>query len=135
MGVYGVQDGEIKLEASLQNPNELLESFIYDGLNKLSDDKKKEFVSSNEATALLEKGLIGRRTLVKLSKSDDIERRIGMAAIQMAKEKNDPIYDQLIKNRIKERDLLSKINTKYSNNAIRVAKAAQKEYLKMNIGR
>ena len=129
MGIYSPEN-DFHLDVELNNPNELLESYIYDDLSRLPESKRKEFAVSEEANVMLEKGIIGRRTLVKLSKSDDIERRIGMAAIQMAKEKNDPIYDQLIKNRVKERELLGKINSKYANSAIRIAKASQKEYLK-----
>lgn len=130
MGVYGPSNGELNLDATLQNPSTLIEAFCYDDILRMPEDQRKAFIESGEAQALVEKGMIGRKTLVKLSKSDDIERRIGMAAIQMAKEKNDPIYDQLIKNRIKERELLGKINNKYSNQALRVAKASQRDYLK-----
>ena len=84
---------------------------------------------------LEQKGLVGRRTRVSLSKADDLERRIGMASIQMAKETNDILYTQLVKNRVKERALLAKIDKKYRNKALRIAKADQKEYLKtMPIG-
>ena len=53
----------------------------------------------------------------------------------MAKETNDILYTQLVKNRVKERAILAKIDKKYRNKAMRIAKADQKEYLKtMPIG-
>lgn len=128
MGIFS--PNQVVMENELSNVNELLESFIYDEISRNSDEKRKEFVNSEHAQAMVEAGIIGRKTLVRLSKMDDLERRIGMAAIQLSKESNDSLYDQLIKVRIKERELLEKINNKYANKATRVAKMGQKEYLK-----
>lgn len=128
MGIFG--SGTIVMENELKQPEELLESYIYDEISRLSDEKRKEFVTSQEAQGMLEAGLISRKTLVRLSKNDDLERRIGMAAIQLSKESDDALYDQLVKVRIKERELLDKINAKYANKATRVAKIGQKDYLK-----
>lgn len=128
MGIFS--PNQVVMENELSNVNELLESFIYDEISRNSDEKRKEFVNSEQAQAMVEAGIIGRKTLVRLSKMDDLERRIGMAAIQLSKESNDSLYDQLIKVRIKERELLEKINNKYANKATRVAKMGQKEYLK-----
>lgn len=128
MGIFGTST--IVMENELKQPEELLESYIYDEISRLSDEKRQEFVNSQEAQGMLEAGLISRKTLVRLSKNDDLERRIGMAAIQLSKESDDALYDQLVKVRIKERELLDKINAKYANRATRVAKIGQKDYLK-----
>lgn len=128
MGIFGTST--IVMENELNQPEELLESYIYDEISRLSDEKRQEFVNSQEAQGMLEAGLISRKTLVRLSKNDDLERRIGMAAIQLSKESDDALYDQLVKVRIKERELLDKINAKYANRATRVAKIGQKDYLK-----
>lgn len=133
MGIFSPQNESFIMEQELKNPNELLESMIYDEVSRLPDERRKEFVNSEEAQAMMESGLISRKTLVRLSKKDDLERRIGMAAIQMAKENNDMLYDQLIRNRIKERELLDKINTKYASKASRVAMIGQKEFLKQKL--
>lgn len=113
--------------------DELLETYIYDEISKLPDEKIQEFVHSEAADAMMQKGLIGKRTLVRLSKADDMERRIGMAAIQIAKDKDDPLWNQLAKIRERERDILDKINKKYENKARQSAKVGQKEYLKKKI--
>lgn len=128
MGIFSAST--MVMENELKQPEELLESYIYDEISRLSDEKRAEFVNSQEAQGMLEAGLISRKTLVRLSKNDDLERRIGMAAIQLSKESDDVLYDQLVKVRIKERELLDKINTKYANKATRVAKIGQKDYLK-----
>jgi hypothetical protein len=130
MGIFSVEGTGSILEQDLQNPNELLEAYIFDEVSRLTDERRAEFVKSEEAQAMVEAGLISKKTLVRLSKVDDLERRISMAAMQMAKDNNDTLFDQLTKNRIKERELLDKIYAKYSMRATNVAKIGQKDYLK-----
>ena len=134
MSIFGQNNkpDHVVFEQELQGASELREAYIYDELSRLPDDKRKEFWESEQCQSMLEAGLIGRKTLVRLSKSDDMERRITMAAMQLAKDHNDPLWDKLAVNRVRERDLLSKITTKYGAKAQRVAKMGQKEYLKHN---
>lgn len=112
---------------------ELQESYLCDELSKLTSDKIQEFLVSEEFEIMQEKGLIGKKTRVQLSKVDDLERRIGMAAIQIAKERKDPIYDKLILNRVKEREYLDTINKRYTNPARKVALTQQKNFIKGKI--
>ena len=107
---------------------ELLEGFFYDDHYADSDEEKKAIF---EDAAILEKAkLTNKKTLVRLSKNDDIRRRSTMAAMQIAKTKNDPLWKKLVLNRVKERQLLRAINKKYGNKAIQLAKKGQREYLK-----
>lgn len=134
MGIFDANAAKgLVLEQELKNPNELMESLIYDELSMLSEQTIQKFVKSDEAKAMVESGLIGRKTLVRLSKRDDLERRIGMACIQMAKENDDILYDQLIKNRIKEKEILDKINAKYTPRASRLAIVGQRDFLKQKL--
>lgn len=132
MGIFTPNNGSMTIDHEF-NRDELLESFIYDEISRLSDEKRQEFVNSEAAQAMVEAGLIGKKTLVRLSKNDDLERRMGMAALQLAKDSNDILFDQLTKVRMKERELLDKINKKYEVKAAKAAKAGQKEYLKGKI--
>lgn len=129
MGIFSANNNN-GINESLKNPGELLESYIFDELSHLTDEKKQEFINSDEAKEMEEAGIIGRRTLVRLSKQDDLARRHKMAAFQLAKENDDPLWNLLVKNRIKERELINKITTKYASRATRVAKIGQKDYLK-----
>lgn len=113
----------------LDNPEELLESFIAYELSKLDNDQFKSFTESEECQAMLEKKMITRKTLVRLSKNDDLARRKKMAAFQLAKEHKDPLWDKLVANRIKERALIEKIVNKYGSKAERAAKMGQKQFL------
>lgn len=132
MGLYGNKPNmDLLSEAAsvIENVEELQEAFIAYELACLPPDQYKAFTESEECNAMLEKGLIGRRTLVRLDKNDDLSRRKKMAAFQIAKEKGDPLWDKLVKNRVKERDLISKIVAKYGNKAEKAAKIGQKDYL------
>lgn len=136
MGIF--DNTTIKAE-SIDVTDEFMDKFcenvlIYEA-SCLNDDQKTALMESDEFLALEQKGIIGRKTRVSLSKQDDMSRRTGMASIQLAKENNDMLYTQLVKNRIKEKSILSKIDKKYASKAMRIAKASQKSYLKtMPIG-
>jgi len=130
MNIFGATGS---MTNDLKNPNELTESYIYDELSRLPDERKKEFLESQEAVALEEGGIISRKTLVRLSKEDDLSRRLKMAALQLAKDSDDILFTQLTKNRIKERELLEKITAKYSMKATQAAKLGQKAYLKQKL--
>lgn len=133
MGIYSINPdvtNENTMGGDLKELDSLVEAYIYDDLYKLSDTDKQAFIESDEAKSMLEAGVITKKTLVRLSKKDDLSRRATMAAFQLAKENDDPLWDLLVKNRIKERDLIEKIERKYSAKSIKAAKEGQKSYLK-----
>lgn len=131
MGIYSTTTPENRMEGQLSESAlaELGEAYIYDELSMLSDDQKQAFVESDEAKAMVEGGILNKKTLVRLTKKDDLSRRSTMAAFQLAKEADDPLWQQLVKNRIKERELIAKIESKYASKAEKSAKIGQKEYL------
>lgn len=133
MGFFGSADDAV-MGGSVKNENELMEQYIYDELSMLTDEDKKAFLESSDCQALLEKGLINRKTMIRLNKNDDLARRTKMAAFQLAKEHKDPLWTQLVKNRIKERMLIRKIATKYSSKASIAARRGQRDYLKHQMG-
>lgn len=129
MGIYSLNE-DANTNAGIQDERALQEAFIFDELCKLSDAEVQAFIESDEAKSMLEAGILTKKTLVRLTKQDDLSRRMTMAAMQFAKEADDPLYHQLKKVHIKERELRNKINNKYSSKSQRVAKIGQKEYLK-----
>lgn len=114
-------------------PAGFLEACIADEVSHLSDEKIQEFCQSEEAQALVEAGVMRKKTLVRLSKKDDMSRRRTMAAFTIAREKNDPLWSKLVKNRVMERKLIGEIVKKYGSKAEKVAKVGQKEYLKQKM--
>ena len=129
--VFGNIVGEPIAESEL--PYGFLEACIVDEVSHLSDEKIQEFCQSPEAEALVEAGVMRKKTLVRLSKKDDFSRRRTMAAFTIAREKKDPLWSKLVKNRVQERKLIGEIVKKYGGKADKVAKAGQKEYLKQKM--
>jgi hypothetical protein len=122
--------GNILTENVEDVPEGLLEAYIVDEVSHLSDEKIQEFCQSEEAEALVQEGVIRKKTLVRLSKKDDISRRRTMAAFSLARAKKDPLWTKLVKNRVQERKLIGAIVKKYGGKAEKVAKVGQRDYLK-----
>lgn len=110
--------------------NALVEKFLYDDISRGTEEQIKEFCTSSTATALLEKGVFKKPTLMRLGKADDLKRREKLTAFELAKQAKDPLWTQLVKNRKKEKELISKIMKKYGTKSARIAKIAQKDYIK-----
>lgn len=110
----------------------LVEQFLIDDIvHNWSRQQVSEFCEpGGVGEALVEAKVLGKRTLVRLSKADDLDRRTTLAAMAMAKEKKDPLFDKLALNRVKEKELLSKIKAKYGTRSLKAAKEGQKAYIK-----
>ena len=109
------------------NMDELQEAFFYDDHYSDSDEEKRELLEN--ADVLQEAKKISRKTIVRLNKNDDLTRRTGMAALQLAKDNNDNLWKKLVKNRIQDRKLLAAIKKKYANKAKTVARQGQRMYV------
>jgi len=106
------------------------ETCLYMELASLPYEDRKAIVESEEAAVLEAKGMIGRKTLIRLNKNDDVSRRTSAAAYQMAKDANDPLWKKLMFHMAKKNEFKEKILKKYNAKATRVAKQSQKDYLK-----
>ena len=130
MGVYSdnIRDEDFGIDMDA-----LVESFIIDDLtHNYGEDTIKEFCAAGGVgEALLEaKVLSNKRTLMRLSKESDLARRKVIAAIQMARAKNDPLFAKLVKHKLLFKQDRQKIVAKYGSKASRAAIAGQKEYIK-----
>lgn len=115
----------------LQDPEAYNEAVFIAELMSLPDDEFDAIMESEGMRVLEEKGIYNRRTIVRLKKDDDLDRREMMAALQLAREGNDQLWSKLALNRVKERELLGKIKAKYGSRAAKVARTQQKDYIKM----
>ena len=106
------------------------ETCLFMELASLPYEDRVAIVESEEAAILEAKGLIGRKTLIRLNKNDDVSRRTSAAAYQMAKDSNDPLWTKLMHHMSKKNEYKDKILKKYNAKAIRVAKKSQKEFMK-----
>lgn len=121
------------INEEFKDPSHLEECFIADEISRLPEDKIKEFCEAGGiGEQLVQEGKLRKKTLVRLSKQDDLTRRTKMGALLLAKEKKDPLYAKLVKNRQQKRELVSKIMAKYGSKGQKVARQAQAEYLHSN---
>lgn len=90
----------------------------------------KNFVESAEVEALVEARKMSKKTFVRLSKNDDLQRRKNLSALMLAKEHKDPLWTKWSAARIKERKLRNQIYQKYENKASVVARKSQQQHIK-----
>ena len=131
MGIF-LEEGSVQasIEQSFAHPERIVESFIVDEVAQLPSEKIQEFCQpGGVGEVLVSEGKLKKKTLVRLSMKDDVSRRTTMMAMQLAKQNKDPLFNKLAQNRVKERELLGKIEKKYGVKAEKLAKQAQKEYL------
>lgn len=129
MGIYS--ESNIDSEFGI-DMDALVEAYLIDDLtHNFSDKTIQEFCApGGNGEALLEaKVLSSKRTMVRLSKQSDLARRKIIAAIQMAKTKNDPLYTKLVKYQILRKQIRQRIVEKYGNMAARAAIKGQKQYM------
>ena len=103
-------------EAGIQDATALFESFFVDYVNHMDDEERKQYLESDEVNALVEAKAIGRRTIVRLSKQDDYNRRITLAAMQKAKEQNSADWKRLKKAHMLKKLAIANIVKRYGNN-------------------
>ena len=118
-----------KVEDAMQR--QALEACAYfDG----GEEALREFYESDEVQAYMEAfpsaSAMKKKTFVRLSRKDDLKRRASVAALSIAKEKKDPLFDKWVKHRVKERSYREMIYKKYKNLALKAAKKSQKKHIK-----
>lgn len=109
----------------------VVENFIIDDISRGDSEDIKRFCESAEAQVLVEKQVLKKPTLMRLSKADDQKRRTKLTAFQLAKDANDPLWAKLQKNRKQEKQLIGQIMKKYGAKAQKLAAIAQKDYIKV----
>ena len=114
------------------NEDAMLEAAIVQEVEMMHDAERKAYLESDEFQSLVEAGIVGRKTVVRLNRNDDMNRRIHLLCLQMGKENGDADWDALRKNRIRERQLLQKLYTKYGNRVRRNAVTSQKRLIKLS---
>ena len=75
----------------------LIEGFLYDEISRGTTEQIKEFCESEAAQVLVERSVLKKGTLMRLSKQDDEKRRIKLVAYNLAKEAKDPAWAKLQK--------------------------------------
>ena len=128
MSLFGAQQ-TVSIEEAAKS-NTILEMMIVDDVMRGTSEQIKQFCESEEAKILVEKAVLKKPTMMRLSKQDDEKRRIKLIAYQLAKEAKDPEWEKLKMYTAKRKECISKIMRKYGNKAEKMAKIAQKNYIK-----
>jgi hypothetical protein len=126
--LYGTRDIQSIEEAA--NSKELMGMFIIDDIIRGNKKQINNFCESEEAKVLVEKTVLTKPTLMRLSKQDDQKRRVKLIAYKLAKEANDPEWKKLKKYTALRKQSIRKIMNKYGKRAEKIAKIAQKNYIK-----
>ena len=116
----------------IQDINALMENYIYDAITSKGEDAVRDFIASEECKALQEVGILGKKTIVRMAKADDLSRRIKLAVLQKAKEDNDPNYLALKKVIHKKKALSAKLMQKYQNRVRTDAIKSQRALIKIS---
>ena len=114
--------------------NEELQEYVQliaaDEATRLPEEKIQQLLESGEFQALQEKQIINNKTMMRLSKADDFKRRVKLIAYKLAKDAKNPHWGKMMTWRGKwkgERDEILKI---FGKKAEKIARLAQKEYIK-----
>jgi len=109
----------------------LFETLFIDYVNHMDDETRKQYLESAEVKALCEaKDGVARRTIVRLSKQDDYNRRIALAAMEKAKANNSPEWKKLKKAQRIRKAMIAAIVKKYGLQVKRDVIKAQKALVK-----
>ena len=131
MGMFTTGMITESVEKAFSDPNAIISQMIEMEVSKLPQEKIEEFCSpGGVGETLVSECKLSKKTIVRLSKKDDLSKRKKMIALNLAKENNDPLWDKLALNRVKERELIAKIMAKYGNKSQKLAVQAQKDFLK-----
>lgn len=131
MGMFSTGIITESIENVFSDPNAIISQMIEMEVSQLPQEKIEEFCApGGVGETLVAEGKLSKKTIVRLSKKDDLSKRKKMAALNLAKQNGDPLWDKLALNRVKERELIAKIMAKYGNKAQKVAVQSQKDFLK-----
>lgn len=121
---------ELSIDEAAALHEYLYNQMLTEDLSELSESEQRAFLESEDYQLLCEAKKFKKKTIVALNKNDDLSRRTAQAAIVIAGEKGDPLFDKLAENRKKEKLLLKTIKNKYKTQAVKAAKEAQRDYVK-----
>lgn len=112
------------------NLDEAVEAFLIDDIQRMSSKQIQEFCKSDYCKSLVERAVLKKPTVMRLSQADDEKRRLKIICYQLAKQNNDPNWAKCVKYRALWKQYRAAIFDKWGNKATRLAQISQKEYIK-----
>ena len=127
--LYGTS--QITSIEEMANSEELQRLFLLDDILGESAEDIQAFVESEEGKVLMEKKALDKKIVDRATvRMMDLHKRIVLTSFLMAKQAKDPNWAKLVKATKAKKMYKNKILTKYGKKAERVAKIAQKKYIK-----
>lgn len=127
--LYGT--GHITSIEEAANDNSLLELYLIDDVLRGTSEDISRFCESHEASILVEQGVLKKNAIVRMNTLEsDFNRRVKLTAYQLAKAAKSPDFDKLVKYSRLKKEYATKILDKFGAKAARIAKIAQKNYIK-----
>lgn len=124
--VFGKPD--MVMEGTLKKPTQYRDAVLYEALSNLSSREVGNFVNSKEAKAMLAEGMISPDVLDRiLAAKNGSDVMIKSTVCHLAKENQDPLWDELVAARIEERRILNDLIAKYGEQALVVAESVGKK--------
>ena len=115
----------------MANSEALMELYLVDDILNASSKDLQDFCESEQCKILIEKGVLDKKFVDRATvRKMDLNRRIKLAAYQMAKDTHDPLWDKLVKYAGLKKSIAKKILTKYGKKAERIGRIGQKNYIK-----
>lgn len=129
MSIFG--GPSVKMEGTLKNPHQFRDAILFEHLSSLPTEKIKEFVSSQEAKFMLSKGHISPDVIDRLNEhvAKGNNNAFKLTVCHMAKESNDPLWEQLVACRLQERNIMNAIVEKYAEEADPISKTAHQAFV------
>lgn len=107
----------IRDNLKLKDIKPVREAFVLNELSHLPQSKLKEFVKSPEAKTMLEMEIISPEGLEHLTKDAYGDRGSEFMVCHMAQENGDDRWDELVRLRARERELMNSLIRDYANEA------------------
>lgn len=126
-------EGHISSGKPLKDKDALREAFVINELSHLPQKALKEFAKSPEAKTMLENEIISYDSLQNLVNDAYGDRATEFCVCHLAKENEDPIWDELVRHREEERRLMNALIARYGEEAKPHAKYYRENWINNSI--
>lgn len=131
MALFKSRTVEPTVENSIQNIEEFERRMYAVEAGELRGEALVEFCApGGVGQQLVNEGKLSKRTLVRLSKKDDLARRTKTICYQLAREAKDPNMTKFDFHRAKALDFERKVEARWGMKASVLARKQQQEYMK-----
>lgn len=123
---------DVVMENTLRDPNQYREAVLFEALAAMPAKRIHEFVISPEAKMMVTEGILKQETIDRLASHHD-NKILNTTILQLAKEADDPLWQQLVASRIEERRVMNELLEKYGAQAHTVADNAYENFVTPNL--